>query len=558
VVALTALALRAALLPILPIPQPLIQDEFAYLLGADTFAHGRLTNATPPLWTHFESLMILQHPTYSSKYPPAQSLFLAAGQVLAGHPFWGVWLSVGLMCAAICWMLQGWLSEGWALLGGFLVVGRIATFSYWVDTYWGGAVAALGGALVLGALPRLKQEVRLRYALVMGLGLAILANSRPYEGVVLCLPVAVALFAWMLGKRRPAFSVSLRKVVLPLAVLLGLIGAWMGYYNWRVTGNPLKLPYQVWNAQYDPTPHFIWDSERQLPRYRHPEMKEWEVDSARRWFRIGKSHEGLATEEIVTAMMTWLFYIGPVYTLIAVIAFLALPYGFTWKDISRQTKFLLLAFGISLAGVGLEAYFYPQYAAPMTCLFIAVILLAMRHLRPQRWRGKATGLFLVRAVPALTILLMLLRLAWSPLDLYVSLPLVSTPWFSHSSRTSTAGRQPIISELDQRPGQHLVLVRYSPTLYKLDIHKNEMWPPSGVWEWVYNGANIDDQRVVWAHDMGPAENEELIHYYKHRRVWLLYADEQPPKLVPYVDKGDGPARPGDKEKSAVQQTVKNP
>ena len=110
-VGLTALSLRAALLPILPIPVPGFNDEDAYLLLADTFAHGRLTNPTHPMWVHFETFQVIWQPTHTAKYWPAQGLFMAAGQVLMGHPFWGVWLSVGLMCAAITWMLQAWVGD---------------------------------------------------------------------------------------------------------------------------------------------------------------------------------------------------------------------------------------------------------------------------------------------------------------------------------------------------------------------------------------------------------------------------------------------------------------
>ena len=71
-VGLTALSLRAALLPILPIPVPGVTDEYCYLLLSDTFAHGRLTNPTSPMWVHFESPFILWHPTYTTKFYPAQ------------------------------------------------------------------------------------------------------------------------------------------------------------------------------------------------------------------------------------------------------------------------------------------------------------------------------------------------------------------------------------------------------------------------------------------------------------------------------------------------------
>src|SRR5438477_10541756 len=137
-VGLLGLGIRLALLPILPIPQPKVQDEFSYLLLSDTLAHRRLANPTHPMWVHFETFHVNWHPTYASMYYPGYGVFLAVGQLVLGHPFWGVWLSGGLMCAALCWCLQAWLPPGWALIGAVIAVIRLATFSYWVDSYWGG------------------------------------------------------------------------------------------------------------------------------------------------------------------------------------------------------------------------------------------------------------------------------------------------------------------------------------------------------------------------------------------------------------------------------------
>lgn len=109
-------------------------------------ASGRLTNPPHPLPQFFESMHVLSRPTYASKYQPGQALFLALGQVLFGHPFYGVVISVGLLVAAICWMLQAWVPPGWALAGGLYSLLTFFCGHYWMESYWGGAVAAFASA----------------------------------------------------------------------------------------------------------------------------------------------------------------------------------------------------------------------------------------------------------------------------------------------------------------------------------------------------------------------------------------------------------------------------
>ncbi len=273
---LAVIAVRLLVLPLLHVPVPGIHDEFSYLLMSDTFAHGRLANPPHPMWISFETFHVNWLPAYASMYPPAQGVALAVGQLL-GNPWIGVLLSNAAMCAAILWMLQAWLPARWAFLGGTIVALKLGIASYWMNSYWGGAVAAIGGALVLGAIARIVKRARVRDALLAGLGVAILANSRPYEGVLFCLPAGAWFLWWLIGrtKSKPTLHARLQNVVAPLAIVLVLTGAWMGYYNWRLTGNVLLMPHVLNTRTYHTAPLFLWDHPKPEMHYRNQQFEDF-------------------------------------------------------------------------------------------------------------------------------------------------------------------------------------------------------------------------------------------------------------------------------------------
>lgn len=522
-----ALVLRFALLPILPIPQPGVQDEFCYLLLSDTFAHGRLTNPTNPMWVHFESPFILWQPTYTAQYWPAQGVFMAIGQVLLGHPFWGVWLSVGIMCAAITWMLQAWVGEKWALLGGFLAVIRFGTFNYWANSYWGGAVAATGGALVLGALPRLKQEHRVRNALLMSLGFAILATSRPYEGLFFGIPVAVALLVWLWKLKRPELVHALKYAMVPLLGALVLTLVVMGYYFWRTTGSPVTPPYVEYNHIYNPVPFFPWMPVKPFPAYRNPVIRYFFVHLKQTFYDSTQSVTGMGTGILIKFLLLWSFFLGFALTLPLIVLPIALPIGFSWRDIDAHVRFLLIVCGAVIVANLLVTSFEPHYSAPAACAILALIVMAMRRVRHWSLNGRPTGLFVTRAVPSLCALLFLLLavagyLRPSVLRSKAGGGVPTWCWQSLQNRD----RAEVLSRLQKRDGAQMVIVHY-----------NVENRPSNLY-WVYNQADLESAKIIWADDMGPAKNEELIAYFKGRQVWLVDADSTPPKLVPYSEGAD--------------------
>ena len=509
---LLALLLRAALLPILPIPQPKVSDEFSYLLQADTFAHGRMANPTHPMWVHFETFQENWRPTYASMYYPAYGAFLAFGQVVMHHPFWGVWLSSGLMCAAICWALQGWMPAGWAFLGALLAVIRLGTFSYWADSYWGGTVAALGGALAFGAFPRIRQFHRVRDAVLMAVGMALLAYTRPYEGIFFCIPMLVALVWWA---KRDAIPVTtfFARAALPFTVVMLIALAGMGFYFYAVTESPFTTPYQV-NMRTYGLMYFPWEKIRAVT-FHHPEMEAfYRGGSVIGWYDMARHHQ--VKLQFLKAFVVWMFYFGPVFTFAIGAWLFSRPPSAFWKSFSPELRFMFVLCGATYFSCMLTIYIgQPHYVAPLAVVFYAIITLMLRDMYDS---GREPLKFIARAIPAICVLLLILRVA-APLVGREPPPSWIRTWCSQDEQNLERAR--ILKQLEQTPGKHLVIVHYRPNHdFILD-------------EWVYNKADINGSKVIWARDMG-AQNAELVHYFEGRQVWLAEPDYNPARLSPYA------------------------
>jgi hypothetical protein len=494
-VGVLAVLSRLAILPLQPVPLPVIHDEFSNLLAADTFAHGRLSNPPHPMWIFFDTFHVLQHPTYVSKYPPGEGLVLALGQLL-GTPWLGTLLTLGLMSMAMTWMLQGWLPPHWAMLGGIFVVWRLCLFNIWFDGYLGGAVAGLGAALVLGAYPRVIAFSRARYAAWMGVGIVILALSRPMEGLVFCVPVALWLaFLAYRRIRNGAYRVVLRTLVFPCGGVVSAGIVWLGYYNWRTSGNPFVFAYSLYHRAYFAYPLFAWQKMPPPLHYSNPQFEAFFNRWNRTIYRLNpelwRIRAGLAIE------MWYQTYLG------RILSIPLLAFARTCRD--RRMRLPLTE--MLLCGIGLLSvvWFQPHYATPMAAALYLLVMQSMRHLRRFSCRGRLFGVYLSRLV-------VILAVCWTFALIWHWARNPWTPWSKQ--------RVQIVDRLQSLPGKQLVIVTYASN------HNPHQ-------EWVYNGADIDSAKIVWARAIPGLDLNPLLTYFANRKAWVLYPDETPPRLTGY-------------------------
>jgi hypothetical protein len=189
--------------------------------------------------------------------------------------------------------------------------------------------------------------------------------------------------------------------------------------------------------------------------------------------------------------------------------------------LDRRVRFLVVCLLVLAGGTAIEIYLIPYYLAPFSAAFYAIGLQMMRHLRVWKMGRSAVGLAMVRLTIAACVAMAGVRVLAEPLHLE---PPEWDPgnwnlvWFGPQHFGTE--RAQIKAQLEQLPGGQLAIIRYGPDHNPLN-------------EWVYNGADIDGSKVVWAREMDAADNLELMHYYEDRKVWLVEPDAIPARISPY-------------------------
>ena len=478
--ALLPIILRVAMLAQRPVPSPQVYDEFGHLLVADTLLHFRLANPPHPLHQFFETFFVLQTPTYASIYPLGQGMLLAIGRAVFVLPWVAVLLSSAALCALCYWMLRGWVTPEWALLGGILAVIEFGPLNPWMNSYWGGSLAACAGCLVFGALPRLRDSHRIRDGVLLGFGLGVHWLTRPYETVFLAI-AALLFFARVPHLRalaKPALAAAL-----VLSPALGLSLA----QNKQVTGSWTTLPYMLSGTQYGVPASFTWQP-NPIP---HVEL----TPEQQLQYKMQTSFRASGIETIQSYLLRLEYRVRFYRFFFLPALYLALPFFLARL---RDWRFAWIALTLLLFALGVNFYpfFEVHYLAALTCLFVLVSIAGLQQL--SAWSADAARLIVFLCFAHFVF------------------------WYARSFSDAPAldRRAGVDQQLALAPGKQLVFVRYWPQ----HIFQNE---------WVYNEADIDHARVVWARDLGNPEDQKLLSYYPDRTAWLLEPDATPPKLSPY-------------------------
>jgi len=325
-------------------------------------------------------------------------------------------------------------------------------------------------------------------------------------------PVMLAIVYWM-WKNKAQHSVFWKNIVMPGAVFILIVGAWMAYYNWRGTGDPLLMPYVSNLKQYHITTPFLWDLRQPIPAYHHATMefayRAWDLS---RYFALLEPG-GLFLQEKEKLIQFYWYFLAPFGSLYALGMFGMLR--------SRRMLVPLVCLAmLILALLGESWPFLMHYGGPGLCVTYLMLLQGLRRLFLNRGRVN-------KLRPAFATLCIF---AMFSLDGGDTMAAMLNPEYLQRNRPDQfirfkLERERIKNTLEGMPGKHLVFVRYRTVALQM-------------WDWVYNGADLKEGKILWVRTISPELDRSLAKAFPGRKVWVVDPDDLPPRLYPYDEVAD--------------------
>jgi MFS family permease len=330
---------------------------------------------------------------------------------------------------------------------------------------------------------------------LFAVGFLILANSRPYEGLVYSLPL-FGYLAYKLLRSRPNRR-RMAAMLLPAFAMgaAGLIA--MGAYNRATTGSAIVMPYTLNHHTYWPLPFFVGQKENPDAKIDDPAFVKFFQSTAKAYdYDKTTSLSGMAEIEVGRIIRNWVFYVGLALTFPVVVGF-----------ISSLTQSRLYVAGFAFIAISMALavciYNITHYFAPATIAVYVFAVEGLRYMWDTTHLGERAFVIAVCITVALTS----------------SMPQSVTNAL-YTKYNIADGREKVMRQLEREPGRYLVLVSYD-----LDRH----YPGA---ELVHNGAEFGSEKILWARSKSPEADAALCAAYGDRTFVSVTTDDVKFSLKP--------------------------
>lgn len=461
---------------------PKYHDNQSYAIQAQIIASGRLWLPAHAHSEFFDTFHVLVEPVYASMYFPGAAMVFAIG-VLLGLPFWVTAVVIAAGCTAMLYRVIAEIVDNFAGLLAALWLVSLIWFRHLSTMLMSHSVLLLLGLTMFWAYLRWRRERRVRWCLVIGLVSGLAAVTRPADALCYAIPIGIAILL-DLGRRHFAEHFRAGVMIVAGAVPFLLIQV---IFNLGVSGKPFESPYRVYLDRDAPQLSFGFHEfdpsiapKSQLPQ--------------KQIYHDAYNADLIRTHRPGNLFQTWLNLSTGRLRLILESTTPSLLLG----------PFLLLGF-LTLTTRPRVALFM---ILPLYCLLYLFYAALLRHYTPAI--APATILIGVLGIHEWETIWPRARAAMATLAavMTVGLCIIVLPEVNPHMADDPFPYPEMVDARENIPKNverpALVFVKFTP-LEGQNVHSEPVYN--------FDAARIDDNPIIYAHDLGPAKNGELLRYY---------------------------------------------